>query len=88
MILAIVGLSSCVGLTNAGPNAKKSTGGTGALLTSATSLSFGNVAVGNNKIQSVTITNNGTSTVDLNGESFSFGSPVLSAGRRSAPRSN
>ena len=65
MILAIVGLSSCVGLTNAGPNAKKSTGGTGTLSASATSLSFGNVAVGNNKIQSVTITNTGTAAINL-----------------------
>src|ERR1700747_786220 len=65
MILAIVGLSSCVGLTNAGPNAKKSKGGTGTLSAAATSLSFGNVAVGNNKIQSVTITNNGTAAINL-----------------------
>lgn len=65
MILAIVGLSSCVGLTNAGPNAKKSTGGTGTLSASVTNLSFGNVAVGNNKIQSVTITNTGTAAINL-----------------------
>jgi hypothetical protein len=65
MVLAMVGLSSCVGLTNAGPNAKKGKGGTGMLSASATSLSFGNVAVGNNKIQSVTITNNGTAAINL-----------------------
>jgi hypothetical protein len=65
MVLAMVGLSSCVGLTNAGPNAKKGSGGTGMLSTSVTSLSFGNVAVGNNKIQSVTITNNGTAAINL-----------------------
>ena len=64
MILAIVGLSSCVGLTNA-TQCKKSTGGTGTLSASATSLSFGNVAVGNNKIQSVTITNTGTAAINL-----------------------
>ncbi|MGA9998696.1 MAG: hypothetical protein WBQ04_01130, partial [Candidatus Acidiferrales bacterium] len=63
LILATVGLSSCVGLTNAGPNAKKGSGGTGMLSASATSLSFGNIAVGNNKIQSVTITNNGTAAI-------------------------
>jgi hypothetical protein len=65
LILATVGLSSCVGLTNAGPNAKKSSGGTGTLSTSVTSLSFGNVSVGNSKIQSVTITNTGTTAVNL-----------------------
>ena len=46
MVLAIVGLSSCAGYTSA---AKTSTGdpGAGVLSASATSLSFGSVAVGN-----------------------------------------
>src|SRR5579862_8721523 len=83
MILAIVGLSSCVGLTNAGPNAKKSTGGTGALSASNTSLSFGNVAVGNNKIQSVTITNMGTAAINLS-ETSTTGAGYTVAGGNSS----
>src|ERR1700741_2969964 len=63
--LAMVGLSSCVGLTNASSNTKKSTGTNGALAAGSTSLSFGNIAVGENKIQSVTITNMGTTPINL-----------------------
>lgn len=65
LILGTVGLSSCVGLTNAGPNAKKGKGGGGTLSAAATSLSFGNVAVGSNKLQSVTFTNTGTTVINL-----------------------
>jgi hypothetical protein len=83
MILAIVGLSSCVGLTNAGPNAKKSKGGTGTLSAAATSLSFGNVAVGNNKIQSVTITNMGTAAINLS-ETSTTGAGYTVAGGNSS----
>ena len=83
MILAIVGLSSCVGLTNAGPNAKKSTGGTGTLSASVTSLSFGNVAVGNNKIQSVTITNTGSTAIKLSDVSATGAGYTLAGGNSS-----
>jgi hypothetical protein len=65
MILAVVGLSSCVGLTNAGSTAKKGSGGTETLSASVTSLSFGEVAVGSNKTQSVTITNMGAAPINL-----------------------
>ena len=83
MILAIEGLSSCVGLTNAGPNAKKSTGGTGTLSAGVTSLTFGNVAVGNNKIQSVTITNTGTAAINLS-EAATTGAGYSVAGGNSS----
>src|SRR5246127_220363 len=83
MILAIVGLSSCVGLTNAGPNAKKSTGGTGTLSASVTSLSFGNVAVGNNKIQSVTITNTGSAAIILSDVSATGAGYTVAGGNSS-----
>jgi hypothetical protein len=87
MVLAMVGLSSCVGLTNAGPNAKKGKGGTGMLSASATSLSFGNVAVGNNKIQSVTITNNGTAAINLSQASATGAGYTVAGGiRRSRSR--
>src|SRR6202008_3433119 len=83
MILAIVGLSSCVGLTNAGPNAKKSSAGTGALSESNTSLSFGNVAGGNNKIQGVTITNMGTAAINLSGASVTGAGYSVAGGNSS-----
>ena len=79
-VLAIVGLSSCVGLTNAGPNAKKSTGGTGTLSASVTNLSFGNVAVGNNKIQSMTITNTGTAAINLTDASITGAGYTVAGG--------
>ena len=64
MVLAIVGLSSCAGYTSA---AKTSTGdpGAGVLSTSASSLTFGSVAVGNTASQSLTVTNTGTATVTI-----------------------
>ena len=64
MVLAIVGLSSCAGYTSA---AKTTPGnpGAGVLSASATSVSFGSVAVGNNAAQSLTVTNTGTATVTI-----------------------
>ncbi|MGA8408255.1 MAG: choice-of-anchor D domain-containing protein [Candidatus Acidiferrales bacterium] len=64
MVLAIVGLSSCAGYTSA---AKTTTGdpGAGVLSASATSLSFGSVAVGNATTQSLSVTNTGTATVTI-----------------------
>src|ERR1700735_5215491 len=64
---AIVGLSSCAGYTSAaktGPGAPVTTG-SGVLSASATTLSFGDVAVGNTTIQSLTVTNTGTATVNV-----------------------
>src|SRR6201984_3363033 len=83
LALATVGLSSCVGLTNAGPAAKKSSGGAGTLSTSATSLSFGNVSVGNNKIQSVTIKNTGTTAVNLSQASITGAGYSVASGNSS-----
>ena len=83
LILATVELSSCVGLTNAGPDAKKGSGGTGVLSASATSLSFGNVAVGNNKIQSVTITNTGSTAIKLSEVSATGAGYTLAGGNSS-----
>ena len=63
LILATTGLSSCVGLTSAG-SGKPGTN-TGLLSSSSTSVSFGNVVVGKNKTQNVTITNTGSATVNI-----------------------
>ncbi len=63
IILAPIGLSSC-GVTSAGSGGHPGAS-TGVLSESATSVSFGNVAVGSNKTQSVTVTNTGTATVNV-----------------------
>jgi hypothetical protein len=63
-ILATISLSSCVGLTSAGTGGTPGTS-TGLLSASSTSVSFGNVSVGNTKIQTVTVTNTGTATVNV-----------------------
>ncbi|MFZ3329303.1 MAG: choice-of-anchor D domain-containing protein, partial [Candidatus Acidiferrales bacterium] len=64
MVLAIVGLCSCAGYTSAGKT-KPGNPGAGVLSASATSLTFGSVAVGNNATQSLTVTNTGTATVTV-----------------------
>src|ERR1700751_4292004 len=61
--LAPIGLSSC-GVTSAGSGGKPGASA-GVLSASATSVSFGKVAVGSNKTQSVTVTNTGTPTVNV-----------------------
>src|SRR5215470_1690671 len=55
-ILATFNLSGCVGVTKAG-SAGNPGSGAGVLSASATSVNFGNVAVGSNKTQSITLTN-------------------------------
>lgn len=65
--LAMVGLSSCAGYTSAaktGPGTPV-TSGSGVLSASTTTLSFGDVAVGNTTTQSLTVTNTGTATVNV-----------------------
>ncbi len=62
-IVAIVGLSSCAGFTNAAAQPK--TPNTGVLSVSAATINFGSVATGTTAVQSVTLTNVGTSTVDI-----------------------
>src|ERR1700723_3601487 len=65
--LAMVGLSSCAGYTSAakpGPGTPV-TSGSGVLSASATTLSFGDVTVGNTTTQSLTVTNTGTATVNI-----------------------
>ncbi len=66
MILAIAGLSSCAGYTSA-TKTKPSDPGAGILSPSATSLSFGSVAVGSTVTQSLTVTNTGLGTATISG---------------------
>src|SRR5271156_1854173 len=68
-IVAIVGLSSCAGFTNAAGQPK--TPNTGVLSVSAATVSFGNVATGSTAVQSVTVTNVGTSTVNISSATLS-----------------
>jgi hypothetical protein len=63
--LATIVLSSCAGFTSAGTGGGNPGSSTGILSASATSISFGNVSVGNSKTQSVTLTNTGTATVNI-----------------------
>jgi centrosomal CEP192-like protein/HYDIN/CFA65/VesB family protein/Ig-like domain-containing protein len=68
--LAVLSLTGCVGLTSAGTSAAKSSStpnptSSGTLAASATSLSFGNVAVGSSSPQTLTLTNSGTATVTI-----------------------
>ncbi|MFZ3216971.1 MAG: choice-of-anchor D domain-containing protein [Candidatus Acidiferrales bacterium] len=64
MVLAIVGLSSCAGYTSAAKTATQDPG-TGILSPSATSLSFGSIAVGSTATQSLSVTNTGLGTVTI-----------------------
>lgn len=71
-LLVIFGLSSCAGLTSAGtPGGGPGTLGSGVLTASATTLTYGNVAVGSNATQTLTFTNTGTSTVNIISASIS-----------------
>jgi Abnormal spindle-like microcephaly-assoc'd, ASPM-SPD-2-Hydin len=64
MILAIAGLSSCAGYTSSAKT-QPSDPGAGILSPSATSVSFGSVAVGNSATQSLSVTNTGLGTVTI-----------------------
>ena len=65
--LAVLSLSGCVGLTGAQTPAAKSssTSSSGTLSASATSLNFGNVAMGSSSPQTLTLNNTGTAAVKI-----------------------
>jgi len=70
IILASLALSSCAGYTTAASGGNSTTGNpanpaAGVLSPSVSSLSFGNVAVGNVATQMVSVTNTGTATVKI-----------------------
>jgi len=66
MLLTITGLSSCAGYTSAAKASPTDPGtDAGVLSPSATSLTFGSVAVGSTTTQSLTVTNTGTGTVTI-----------------------
>src|ERR1700683_352273 len=83
LLLAVIGLSSCAGYTSAA--AKTTTPGSGILSAAFTSLSFGNVAVGGNSTQSLSLTNTGTATVNVSQATISgAGFTVISGNPASA----
>jgi hypothetical protein len=83
VILAVIGLSSCAGYTSAA--AKTTTSGSGILSAAFTSLSFGNVVVGGNSTQSLSLTNTGTATVNISQATISgAGFTVISGNPASA----
>jgi hypothetical protein len=66
--LAVFSLAGCVGLTGAGtPAAKSGSNSTpsGTLAANATSMNFGNVAMGSSSPQTLTLTNTGTAAVTI-----------------------
>jgi archaellum component FlaF (FlaF/FlaG flagellin family) len=66
IFLAIAGLSSCAGYTSAAKTGGSPvTSGSGILSSSTTTLSFGDVAVGNITTQALTFTNTGTAVVNV-----------------------
>ena len=65
LVVALIGLTSCAGYTSAGKGGGNPGSSTGVLSASSSSVTFGNVAVGNSKTQSISVTNTGTATVNI-----------------------
>lgn len=66
LVLALIGLSSCAGLTsNASGGGNPGSPSTGVLSPNSSSLSFGNVSIGNTPTKSLTVTNTGTAAVNI-----------------------
>ncbi|MGB8522184.1 MAG: choice-of-anchor D domain-containing protein, partial [Candidatus Acidiferrales bacterium] len=65
LVLAAIGLSSCIGYAGAPGGTKPGTSSAGVLSPSTNNGSFGNVSVGSTATQSLTITNTGNATVNI-----------------------
>lgn len=83
VVLATIGLSSCAGYTSASRGAQPGSGA-GVLSPSSTSISFGNVSVGNTATQSLTITNTGTATVNVSQATISGAGYTIVGGNPSS----
>jgi hypothetical protein len=76
LFVMCIGFSGCAGYTT---NASSGSGGSvgnsggGVLSASSSSVAFGNVAVGSNATQNVTVTNSGTGAVNISGAAVSGG---------------
>jgi hypothetical protein len=85
LFITILSISGCVGLTSAGTPSKPGSGSTtpGVLAPSTTTFNFGNIPIGSKSLQTLTLTNTGTSSVmisdtTVSGSGFSI-SGVMSA---------
>jgi HYDIN/CFA65/VesB family protein/centrosomal CEP192-like protein len=63
VIIAILGLSSCTGTTGAKPPVKTTGSGQAEISAIPSTASFGNVATGSSNSQTISLTNNGTSSL-------------------------
>lgn len=72
-LFATVSLSSCAGLTSAGKSGSGTPGtvSSGSLAGNATTVNFGSLSVGNNATQTLTFTNTGTGTVNIQSANIS-----------------
>jgi hypothetical protein len=75
-LVAIVGLSGCVGYTGA----KTSTGKAGVLSGSVATVAFGNVGTGKTATQSLTVTNTGTAAVNVASASITGAGYTIASG--------
>jgi hypothetical protein len=80
-IPAILGLSGCAGLVSA----TNSTGAPGALSANPSTISFGDVSVGNSATQSLSVTNTGTATVSISAATISGTNLTFVGGSSSIP---
>ena len=85
VILTAITLTNCAGVTSAastGPTG--SDPGTGVLSASATTLSFGSVAMGSTAVQSMSVTNTGTEAVNITQASISGSAFTVMSGSGAA----
>ena len=86
VILTAITLTNCAGLTNAASTGSSGTTdpGTGILSASATTLSFGSVAMGNTAAQSLSVTNTGTEAVNISQAAISGSGFTVTSGNGAA----
>ena len=83
-IVAIGGLSGCVGYTGA----KTGTGKAGVLSGNSATVAFGNVGMGKTAMQSLTVTNTGTAAVNVSSSSIAGAGYTVASGSPSGTKRN
>ena len=85
VILTAITLSNCAGYTSAASSGSTSDPlGSGVLSASATTLSFGSVAMGSTAVQSVSVTNTGTGAVNITSAAISGSAFTVMSGNGTA----
>ena len=85
VILTAITLSNCAGYTSAASSGSTSDPlGSGVLSASATTLSFGSVAMGSTAVQSVSVTNTGTGAVNITSAAISGSAFTVMSGNGAA----